>query len=159
MPPVKRRYILFKIEPLLTDSTEKLAPINEGDIVNAVREVVQRLHGDFGMASILLNFYSKKYHEPTRTGVLVAKRESYKFLLTALPLVRSIRGRDVSMSILKLSGTLRGCLSSLQGFHSKMIQQYKKSLKERKAFPERPAITSTEQIDKGFQMIAKSLKE
>lgn len=126
MPPVKRRYILFKIEPLLSDGT--LSNINEGEIVKSVRETVQRLHGDFGLASILLNFYSKKFDNAIRTGVLVAKRESYKFLLTALPLVRSIQGQDVSISILKLSGTLRGSLRSLQGFHGKMISRNRKLL-------------------------------
>ena len=157
MPPVKRRYILFKIEPLLSDG--KLNKISEGDIVTTVRESVQRLHGDFGLASILLNFYSKKYDHATRTGVLVAKRESYKFILTTLPVVRSIRGQDVSISILKLSGTLRGCLRSLQGFHGKMIHEYKKSLRERQKFPERPAIMSEKQIDQGFKQIAQSVQE
>lgn len=126
MPPVKRRYVLFKIEPLLNDPTQKELPIiSEGEIVTAVRDSVQRLHGDFGLASLLLNFYSKKFDQTTRTGVLVAKRESYKFLLTSLPLVRSIHGHDVFISILKISGTLRGCLRALQGYHGKMIFQYR----------------------------------
>ena len=129
MPPVKRRYVLFKIEPRLVatttgDSNESTKfNFSEGEIVTTVREVVQHLHGDFGLGSILLNFYSKKYDAVTRTGVLASKRESYKFLLTALPLVRTIRGQEVSISILRLSGTLRGCLRSLQGYHSKMIHE------------------------------------
>lgn len=157
MPPVKRRYLLFKIDPLLRDG--KLSNISEGEIVNTLKEAVQRLHGDFGLASILLNFYSKKYDNVTRTGVLVAKRESYKFLLTTLPLVRSINGKDVSISVLKVAGTLRGCLRSLQGYHGKMIYQYKKSVRERKRFTEKPAINCTQQIDQGFEQIAQSVKE
>lgn len=157
MPPVKRRYVLFRVEPLLAGGS--LKNISQGDIVKTVRETVQRLHGDLGLASILLSFHSKEYNHATRTGVLVAKRESYKFLLTALPLIRSIGGQDVSLSILKLTGTLRGSLRSLQGFHGKMIHQYKRSLKERKQFAERPAISSVEQIDEAFHQIAQSLKE
>lgn len=153
MPPVKRRYILFQIEP--HDPNGKFSA-TEGEIVNTVRDLVQKLHGDFGYASILLNFHAKKFDPITRTGVLVAKRGCHQFLLTTLPCVRTIKDQSVTVSIMKLSGTLRGCLRSLQGYHGKMIYQYKKSLKMRKKSPNIPSV---EQINEGINKIRDSLLE
>lgn len=161
MPPVKRRYILFKIEPFIIDSKDKLT-IAEGEIVTSVREMVKNLHGDFGLASIQLNFYLKKYDQITRTGVLVVKRESYKFVLTAIPLIRTIRNCNVSISVLKLSGTLRGCLRSLQGYHGKMLHEYKKSIAENNKSKNvyfNHSITSKEQINESFKKLADGIKE
>lgn len=148
MPPVKRRYILFQLEH---HGPGKLS-INEGDIVNTIKDTVSKLHGDFGYASILLNFHSKRFDPATRTGVLVAKRGSHQFILTSLAMIRSIKDQNVTIRILKLSGTIRGCLRSLQGYHGKMITEYKKRVKLRNS-------QTVEQIDLGFQSIRDSLLE
>lgn len=133
MPPVRRRYILYRIVLDPADGNAANFSTNEGEIVNTVRAVVKQLHGEFGLGSVLLNFYSKRYNPATRTGVLVVKREAYRFLVSALPLVRTIRDHPVAMSVLKLSGTIRGCLRALQGYHGKAICEAKREIANAKA--------------------------
>lgn len=153
MPPVKRRYILFQVDPLdLTDS--KSFNIRESEIVNAVRDIVKKIHGDFGLGSII-NFYVKKFDNTTRTGVIVVKRTSYQFITTSLPLLQVIGGKQVRINILKITGTLRGGFRALQGFHGKMIHQYKQKIRSK----EFRHIESSQQITDGFKSIAESLEE
>lgn len=170
MPPVRRRYVLFRIEldPINENAANFLT--NEGEIVNTIRATVKQLHGEFGLGSILLNFYSKRYSPTTRTGVLVVKREAYRFLVSALPMVRTIRDQPVKMLVLKLSGTIRGCLRALQGYHGKAICDAKLKLagdKGNKPGTHREKISKKNQkkdttknlneITEGFEEIKQSL--
>ncbi|KAH7639263.1 RNA-binding protein pop5 [Dermatophagoides farinae] len=165
MPPVKRRYILFRIDFLDLDgssssssikSQQKQRPIiHEGDLIHSVRDMIQKLYGDYGLASILFNFHAKKFDITTRTGVFAVKRESYKFLITSLPLIQTIRNYSIRFTILKISGTIRGTLRSLQGYHGRMIHNYKKLLPENSQQQQQ----QQNEINKGYESIVKSLTE
>lgn len=128
MPPIHRRYILFKLNIHEENISDDQLNIDAADIVVEVRNNVQTLHGDFGLGSVMLNFHCATFNKDTRTGILVVKREIYHFVITTLPLISSIREHRVSFEILKLSGTIRGCHRSLQGYHGKMIAMYRKKL-------------------------------
>ena len=108
MPPIKRRYILFTIKSRNVDSQDDLSNIREGDIVRAVKETIQNLHGDFGSGSIIYSFNLKNYDRSKRMGIFASKRETCGFVSTALPIVSKIGKLEVSLSILKITGTLRG---------------------------------------------------
>ncbi|XP_027205093.2 POP5 ribonuclease P/MRP subunit [Dermatophagoides pteronyssinus] len=160
MPPVKRRYILFRIDFIGIDDTiqqqQRPRPIiHEGDLIHSVRDMVQKLYGDYGLASILFNFHVKKFDLTTRTGVFAVKRESYKFLITSLPLIQTIKNYSIRFTILKISGTIRGTLRSLQGYHGRMIHNYKQMLAERKHNQQQ----QVQEIEKGYESIVDSLIE
>lgn len=141
MPPIKRRYIGFKIDTRNVDSRDDFSAVREGEIVRSVKEAIQKLHGDFGTASIMYSFNLKRFDKPTKTGIFAVKREAYQFLSSAIPIVSQVGKLDASLSILTVSGTIRGCCKRLQGFHKMMINHYEKALGVPKP-PKKPSKSS-----------------
>ncbi|KAF7491092.1 hypothetical protein SSS_01760 [Sarcoptes scabiei] len=154
MPPIKRRYILFKLKRFDHKNDCKFTEI---DILKTVREKISCLFGDVGYSKVFFNFHLKKYDSITCTGVFAIKRDCYRLILTTLPLIETIASNNVRIDILKVTGTLRGCLRALQGYHGKMIANYKKLIRERNKNEEKTLLTR-DQIDDGVQSVVDHLK-
>lgn len=115
MVRVKRRYILFE---LVFDSKDDCAnfdrSINERHITHAVRDSVQQLYGDYGLAVISQSLVLKRFNKQTKIGILSCYRHSYRSLFNALLIIQDILKVKCAFRTHHLSGTIRGCLRALE---------------------------------------------
>ncbi len=147
MVRVKRRYILFEIIPNNYKLMDKLL-ITEKEIIESMRECVERLYGDLGLSSILQTIQLKRFNINTRTGVLSSKRSNHTIITTSLPFIRKVKQIDCIFRTIHISGTIRGCLKALRVHHNKQINCLRKQLN---------AFNKINSIQKGIQEIESSL--
>jgi ribonuclease P/MRP protein subunit POP5 len=94
----KKRYLLFQLR---AEETE----FERNDVWRAIQDVTQTLFGSFGLshANVSLILYDEK----SCLGIL---RCSHRFLdpvRAALLFLTDIKGKDASVSVLRVSGTIR----------------------------------------------------
>lgn len=146
MVRVKRRYIVFEVIP--NDPKCHRLTLSEKDIIDAIRQSVSQLYGDFGLASVQQTTQLKRFSPATRTGVVATKRVNYGLTLTALPLIRRVRQTDCIFRVIHLSGTIRGGLKGLRRHHNKQIVELKKQMN---------SMNKIKEIEKGVKDIESSL--
>lgn len=115
MVRVKRRYILFElIFDCKDDYINFDRSINERQIVQAVRDSIHQLYGDYGLAVINQSLLLKRFNKQTKIGILSCYRHSYKLLFNSLLLIQNILKIKCVFRTHYLSGTIRGCLKALE---------------------------------------------
>ncbi|XP_019718023.1 ribonuclease P/MRP protein subunit POP5 [Hippocampus comes] len=124
MVRVKSRYLLCEIN--VTDRNSLLL-LNDKAIAAAVKEVVARIHGDYGAAMCSLRF-SVKYLN-TQTGMVFLRfpKMSYKLLWSALPFITSIDTRwkkiPCFLNCLHVGGTIRTCQKFLIRYNTQQLHR------------------------------------
>ena len=147
MVRIKRRYILFELMPN-NDKLDELS-ITERDVLEAIRNVIEIMFGDFGLGSVLQSLQLKRFNRMTRTGVLATKRSVHRLVITSLPFVKRIQSTDASFRTIHLSGTIRGCLRALRIHHNKQIVKLRQELN---------SLAKIKAIESGVKDIESSLK-
>lgn len=122
MVRVKYRYILAEI---LTDKyiNKVKLPLREDDLKQAIRDSVELLHGDYGLACIQAGFSIKMYNPATRVFIVRVRRKFHSVLGSSLPFITSIGKLKLGFRTLRLSGTIRSA-------HKFLIQHDKDKLTE-----------------------------
>lgn len=119
MVRIKNRYLLFNIlypapptgavssvpSPLdFLDSTP--SGFTASNLAALVRDQVALQFGDHGAG--VAGSLSVKYFSPvTSTGIIRVAREHYRLVWAALTFIQSIKGREVVIRVVKVSGTIR----------------------------------------------------
>lgn len=119
MVRVKYRYIVSEI---VTDKHKHLIklPVKEKDIKHTVLNMVNEVHGDYGVACILAGFSIKMFNPVTRILIFRVRRQYHSILSTTLPLITSVGKIKLIMRTLKLSGTIR-CASKFIIAHDNAV--------------------------------------
>lgn len=134
MVRVKRRYFTFKFNS--EDSKNAALEFNEYQLLRCLREIVQEIHGDFGLGSLLKSLTVKKLCPETRVAVVSCQRGPHELLSTSIPFVRKVSNLSCSLQVIYLSGTFRSSLKFLMrkyGRENKELeQQLKKSTDKKK---------------------------
>ena len=114
MVRVKRRHLTLKIVPHDLN-LHHLAPVplEEREIVIALKLAIQTLHGDFGLGSCIRSLVVKKYCPSTRVAIVSIQRGPHTFLVSSLPLVKKIANIDCSLKLDYFSGTLRSSYKAI----------------------------------------------
>lgn len=139
MVRVKRRYILFEVVPnddvlrLDIASVDKPLKITEKDIIYAFRQKILQLYGDFGLGSVLKSLHVKRFTGATRLGVISVQRGQHTMVTSSMPLVKKIKDLNCMVRIVRLSGTIRGCLRYLKVYYKAQVRMYKKEMEGIKA--------------------------
>ena len=134
MVRVKRRYILFE---LIFESKDDYVnfdrSINERHIMQVIRDSIQQLYGDYGLAILNQSLSLKRFNKQTKIGILSCYRHSYQILFNSLFLIQDIHKVKCIFKTHHLSGTIRGSLKCLQ-------KMYKGTLKKKEAVnPKEPS--------------------
>lgn len=118
MVRVKRRYVLVSIRFL-----SETASSTPGSICNSIRDVVEQLYGDFGVACLLRAFSVKRFDQNSGHGIIATRKGTHSIVMAAIPLVNCINQHPCAIDILHLSGTIRGCLKESKRHHLKFIRK------------------------------------
>ena len=112
MVRVKYRYILAELWTEQCKNKVKL-PLKEKNLEQAIRDSVENLHGDYGLATIQAGFSIKLYNPATRVFIARVHRKFHSVLSSSLPFITAIGKLKVCIRTLHLSGTIRSALKFL----------------------------------------------
>lgn len=124
MVRIKNRYILFNIlypaaptgsaplsEPTTAPSALEFLRPTSRDITNStlaaiIRENIALQSGDYG-SGVAASLAVKHFSPDTSTGILRVSREHYRIVWAALTLIRELKGQDVVVRVVRISGTMK----------------------------------------------------
>lgn len=130
MVRVKRRYILFEIMPSDQRFERQIdLKLSERDIIFAFRQTILMIYGDLGLGSVLKSLHIKKFSSATRIGIVSVQRGQHTLLTSSVAFIKKIKDLNCSIRIVRLSGTIRGCLRFLRVYYKRQINQFGRNLK------------------------------
>lgn len=106
MVRVKRRYILLNIKFKGSQTQEA--------IVKEIRSQIAQTYGDFGVACLSRGFSIKKYEPKDGFMIISVRKGVHEMIMSVIPLVVSIEKVPCCITIIHLSGTIRGCLKKMK---------------------------------------------
>merc|ERR1712226_1653824 len=124
MVRVKRRHILFKINP--TDQSlpsPKSLNVTEQEIYNSIRKSAYQIHGTIGGAKATQNFKVKYINVYTEIGYVSSLHQYHKKVLSSMCFVNSIGSVSGTFHTLHISGTIKGCQKYLAKFHKRSFEK------------------------------------
>ncbi|KAK1118415.1 hypothetical protein K0M31_015114 [Melipona bicolor] len=123
----KNRYILFEIN--FGDNSKKPVQLKVTALHNAIQQKVQQLYGDFGIAAIKAGFSAKYCNAHTKIAIVKSRHGPHKFLINAIPIIKDIAGRLVSVKILYVGATIKHCFLFIKKFQQQKLEQAWNTLK------------------------------
>lgn len=121
MVRVKKRYIVLKVN----SKKNKLDPET---IKKEVRDRVCQTYGDYGVACLNRGCTVKRQDAQGGNMIICVRKGVHEMVMSVLPLIVSIDHMPCSVSILHLSGTMRGCLKVLK---QECIQSLRENIAKR----------------------------
>ncbi|KAK7933936.1 hypothetical protein WMY93_004832 [Mugilogobius chulae] len=124
MVRVKSRYLLCEVN--VTDRNLLLL-LDDRAVITAVKDVVQRMHGDYGAALCSFGFSVKYLNAVTGIIFLRFPKKCYKQLWSALPFITSIdaRGKKIPcfLNCIYVGGTIRTCQKFLIRYNAHQLRR------------------------------------
>lgn len=124
MVRIKNRYLLFNVlypnpptnaGPISEPSTapsplEFLRPTNRDitarELATVIRQQIEQQFGDYG-GGLAGSLAVKHFSPETSTGIVRVSREHYRIVWAALTLIRELKGQDVVIRVVRVSGTIK----------------------------------------------------
>lgn len=103
--------------------------LREQSIHETILSEVEKIHGDFGVASIRPGFTSKYLNEHTRVAVIRIRRGPHKFVSSIIPLIKYIDGKRVIVNTLYLGATIKHCFFFVKTYQQRKFDEYCTGLK------------------------------
>ncbi|XP_017790730.1 PREDICTED: ribonuclease P/MRP protein subunit POP5 [Habropoda laboriosa] len=117
----KNRYITFEIT--LGDKSDRPFPLKTTALYYAIQQKVQQLYGDFGAAAIKAGFSAKYCNAHTRIALVKTRHGPHNFLLKAIPTIKDIAGRSVSVKIIYVGATLKHCFYFIKKYQQQKLEK------------------------------------
>ncbi|CAH1155157.1 unnamed protein product [Phaedon cochleariae] len=123
----KNRYILLEVKEIGRSDRSHLK-LKEPSLYTAILKMVEKLHGDFGVAAIRAGFVAKYINQHTRTGIIRCRRGPHKLISSCIPFIKMVEDKIVSLNMLYVGATLRHCFGFLRNYQLKKFNEYCVSL-------------------------------
>ncbi|XP_062446166.1 ribonuclease P/MRP protein subunit POP5 [Rhea pennata] len=118
----KNRYVLCEV---VSEDPRCRQCIEDRAVGLAVRDAIARAHGDYGLACCSVSFTVKYLNAYTGTVLLRCRKDFYRLLCSALPLVRHLEGRNqrypCCFHTLHVGGTIRTCQKFLIQYNRRQL--------------------------------------
>ena len=95
------------------DGSTALAGATPRSLLDAVKEAILSLHGDYGLASIQHSLNIKYLNAVTRVFILRCPRDHHKAVWAALTTITSLKKVPCASHVLHVGGTIRSCQRAL----------------------------------------------
>lgn len=118
----KNRYIVFTIKPQ-DDDDEHQAAWKNTYVSDAIKQKVQQLYGDIGVAAIRDGFDAKYCNVQTKIAIVRLRHGPHKFALHAISLINKVGKRSVNTKILYVGATLKHCFLFIRKHQEKKLEQ------------------------------------
>ncbi|CAL1616351.1 unnamed protein product [Knipowitschia caucasica] len=124
MVRVKSRYLLCEVN--VTDRNQ-LLQLDDRAVSASVKDVVQRMYGDYGAALCSFGFSVKYVNAVSGIVFLRFPKKCYKRLWSALPFITSIeaRGKKIQcfLNCIYVGGTIRTCQKFLIRYNAHQLRR------------------------------------
>ncbi|KAK4875646.1 hypothetical protein RN001_012068 [Aquatica leii] len=118
----KQRYLVVEITPQNVRKNLSLV-IHSSALHQAILLKVQQLHGDFGAAAIRAGFTAKYFNEKTRIAIIRSRHGPHKLITSALPFIKDIDKKNVSLNTLYTGATLKHCFKFILNYQRKKVDE------------------------------------
>lgn len=119
---LKRRYVICQALTVEDSDANSNNDLNPRDLLVAIKEKVEALFGDIGMGSFgtlsMIPFYDSK----SRIFVLRTSREGETNMRLAISCVSSVKGRNLIIRTLAVSGSNRTCTEKLRATLTTLVE-------------------------------------
>ncbi|XP_063921613.1 ribonuclease P/MRP protein subunit POP5 [Zophobas morio] len=119
----KNRYMVIEINGESRKPTESLH-LKPGSLHHSVMSMVQKLHGDFGVAAITAGFTAKYCNEKTRVAIVRCRHGPHRFVTSTLPLIRTIENKKVVVNTLYIGATIKQCFKFIRRYQQRKFDEY-----------------------------------
>ncbi|XP_022918640.1 ribonuclease P/MRP protein subunit POP5 [Onthophagus taurus] len=124
----KNRYIVVLITENDTNATKKLhlKPIT---LSNAIKDTVQQLYGDFGLAAIKAAFTAKYCNELTKIAIIKVRHGPHRFVTSVLPLITSLENKSITINIIHIGATIKQSFKFILEYQERKYYEFVANLK------------------------------
>ncbi|XP_072271600.1 ribonuclease P/MRP protein subunit POP5 [Pyxicephalus adspersus] len=120
----KHRYFLCEL--VLEDPRQRHV-ITQGTVYHNVKEIVARLHGDFGVAAVSVALSVKYLNAYTGIIFIRSLKNYHKILGSSLPFITSLENRGQRypcfINTLHIAGTIRSCQRFLIQYNREQLDR------------------------------------
>ena len=95
------------------DGSTALAGATTRSLLDAVKEAILSLHGDYGLACVQHSLNIKYLNAVTRVLILRCPRNHHKAVWAALTTITSLKKVPCAAHVLHVGGTIRSCQRAL----------------------------------------------
>ncbi|EFA10388.1 ribonuclease P/MRP protein subunit POP5 [Tribolium castaneum] len=127
----KNRYIIIEVteSPGDTRKPTNALKLNQNLLYRSIINMVQKLHGDFGVAACTAGFVLRYCNEKTRVAIIRCRHGPHKLVASSLPILKSIGTIDVHLNILYTGATMKHCFNFIQRYQQKKFDEFCVGLK------------------------------
>ncbi|XP_030757592.1 ribonuclease P/MRP protein subunit POP5-like [Sitophilus oryzae] len=122
MVRLKNRYIVLQIEPRDPKDSSNFT-LSSDAIMQVIKDKIEQLHGDFGMASIQAGFTAKYCNEYTKIAIARARHGPHKLVSSSIPFINKIGTRNVNVRILYIGATIKKCFCFIKQYQEKAFEE------------------------------------
>ena len=83
--------------------------IPDGMLANAVKDVVQAIHGDFGRASVTTGLRTIYCNKETRLAIIQCRHGPHKLVGSSLPFMTKIKDERIIPRLIYTGATIKNC--------------------------------------------------
>ncbi|KAF0308903.1 Ribonuclease P/MRP protein subunit POP5 [Amphibalanus amphitrite] len=122
MVRLKHRYFVLELAPPGEKAHARLV-VNEDAIYRAVLEVVDQIHGDYGVATVRSRLIVKYCNAVTRVALLRVSHAAHRLLASALPFMTSLEGQPITPRTLYMGATIMHCFRFLKRHQESHLEE------------------------------------
>jgi len=126
----KNRYFTVEFIPQ-EEHSSVMEPfqLKDYDIYNAILQITEQIHGEFGVAAIRNGLSAKYCNEHTRIAVIRTRHGPHRLVGSSLPFLSKVGKRPVKIHSIYTGATMVKCFRFLQKYHEKKLGEVLKSCK------------------------------
>nr|CAG4642889.1 EOG090X0GYO [Evadne anonyx] len=118
----KNRYMTVEIVPQKgSTSVMESFQLKDYEVYQAVLNITEQIHGDFGAAAVKHGLEVKYCNEHTRVAVIRSRHGPHRLVGSSLPFLSKIGKKSVRIHSIYTGGTIVKCFKFLQKYHEKKL--------------------------------------
>lgn len=108
------RYLLVELVfSSVEEGNTALAGATPRSVLDAIKEAILSLHGDYGLAAVQQSLNVKYLNAVTRVLMVRSPRGHHKAVWSAMTTITSLKGVPCAIHMLHVGGTIRSCQRAL----------------------------------------------
>ena len=118
------RYLLVEfVFSSAEDGNTALVGATPRNILDAVKESILSLHGDYGLASVQHSLNIKYLNAVTRVMIVRCPRDQHKAVWSAITTITSLKRTPCAAHVIHVGGTIRSCQRALVKYNQQKLKE------------------------------------